>query len=260
MSERRFTGKRALVTGGGSGIGQAIALRLAAEGARIGLVDLSPEGLASAAATLRAAGAEVSTHVVDVADAAAAAAAVREFADTAGGIDIAVTAAGFAEVAGVLDVTPEAWRRMIDVHLNGTFYCAQEAGRLMVAQGRGGAIVLVSSINAFAPGKGNAHYSAAKAGIATFARAAAFELGAYGIRVNAIGPGVIRTPLSAWLTGNPDPAAAYTAMTPLGRFGEPEDVAAAAAFLASDDASYITGHLLVVDGGITVGIDFIPQG
>jgi NAD(P)-dependent dehydrogenase (short-subunit alcohol dehydrogenase family) len=261
MTERRFDGKRALVTGGASGIGLGIARRLAAEGATVGLADLTGAALESAAAELRAAGAgEVWTATLDVADAAAAAACVRRFAAEAGGLDVVVTAAGFGHVSGLLDLSADEWRRMIDVHLNGTFYCAQEAGKVLVEQGRGGSIVLVSSINAYAPGKGNAHYSAAKAGIATFARAAAFELGAHGIRVNALAPGVVRTPLAAMLTENPELAAGYLRLTPLGRFGETEDIGAAAAFLASADAAYITGHLLVVDGGITAGIDFIPQG
>lgn len=259
MSERRFDGKRALVTGGASGIGLAIATRLAAEGAAVGLVDLRPEGLERAAAGLRAAGAaEVPTYAVDVADAAACAAAVEAFAG-GGGIDVAVTAAGFGHVAGVLAMSAEEWRRMVDVHLNGTFHCAQAAARAMVAQGRGGSVVMVASINAFAPGKGNAHYSAAKAGIANLARAMAFELGGAGIRVNALAPGVVRTPLASMLTEDAALAAGYLKLTPLGRFGEPEDVAGAAAFLASADAAYITGHLLVVDGGITAGIDFIPN-
>ena len=262
---RRFEGKRAIVTGAGSGIGRAVAARLAAEGARLGLLDLSAAGLAETAATLRAAGGkgdgdEVRVYPVDVSDRDAAAGAIRDFTAAAGGLEIAVTAAGYGHVKGILGLSADEWRRMVDVSLNGTFFCAQEAARVMSEQGRGGAIVLLSSINAFAPGRGNAHYSAAKAGVATFARAAAFELGGRGIRVNAIAPGVVRTPLAAVLTEDAELAAGYLALTPLGRFGEPEDVAAAAAFLVSDDASYITGHLLVVDGGITAGIDFIPQG
>jgi NAD(P)-dependent dehydrogenase (short-subunit alcohol dehydrogenase family) len=262
MSERRFDGKRALVTGGASGIGLAIAERLAAEGATVGLVDLRADGLERAAARVRAAGAgAVLTYAVDVADAAACAAAVEAFAGAGGGggIDITVTAAGFGHVAGVLEMTADEWRRMIDVHLNGTFHCAQAAAKAMVAQGRGGSVVMVASINAFAPGKGNAHYSSAKAGIANLARAMAFELGGNGIRVNALAPGVVRTPLASMLTEDAGLAAGYLKLTPLGRFGEPEDVAGAAAFLASADAAYVTGHLLVVDGGITAGIDFIPS-
>ncbi len=270
MTGRRFEGKRAVVTGAGSGIGRAIAVRLATEGARVGLLDLSEQGLAGTAELVRAAGkgtagsgtaaaaAEPLLFPVDVADAEAAAAALRSFAAAAGGLEVAVTAAGFGHIQTVLGLTAAEWRRMVDVSLNGTFFCAQEAARLMGEQGRGGAIVLLSSINAFAPGKGNAHYSAAKAGVATFAQAAAFELGEQGIRVNAIAPGVVRTPLAAMVTEHEQLAASYLALTPLGRFAEPEDIAAAAAFLASDDAAYITGHLLVVDGGITAGIDFMP--
>jgi NAD(P)-dependent dehydrogenase (short-subunit alcohol dehydrogenase family) len=266
MTGRRFEGKRAVVTGAGSGIGRAIAVRLAAEGARVGLLDVSEQGLMGTAELVRGVGAggggapaaEPLLFRVDVADAEAAAAALEAFARQAGGLEIAVTAAGFGHIQTVLGLTPAEWRRMVDISLNGTFFCAQAAARLMGEQGRGGAIVLLSSINAFAPGKGNAHYSAAKAGVATFARAAAFELGAQGIRVNAIAPGGVRTPLAAMLTEDEALAAGYLALTPLGRFAEPEDIAAAAAFLASDDAAYITGHLLVVDGGITAGIDFIP--
>ncbi len=264
MTGRRFEGKRAVVTGAGSGIGRAIAVRLATEGARVGLLDRSEQGLAGTAELVRAAASGVAAaepllFPVDVADAEAAAGALRSFAAAAGGLEVAVTAAGFGHIQTVLGLTAAEWRRMVDVSLNGTFFCAQEAARLMGEQGRGGAIVLLSSINAFAPGKGNAHYSAAKAGVATFAQAAAFELGEQGIRVNAIAPGVVRTPLAAMVTENEQLAASYLALTPLGRFAEPEDIAAAAAFLASDDAAYITGHLLVVDGGITAGIDFMPR-
>lgn len=266
MRVQRFEGVRAVVTGAASGIGRATAARLLAEGASVGLVDLDAGLLGHTADELRDGCREarlpgaVHTAVADVSDMRAAADAVRELAGTLGGIDVCVTAAGFGQVVGVLEVTDTQWRRMVDVSLNGTVACAQEAARAMRAQGRGGSIVLLSSINAFVPGRGNAHYSAAKAAVATFAKAAAFELGGNGIRVNALAPGVIRTPLAAGLTEDAAAAASYLELTPLGRFGEPEDVAAAACFLASRDASYITGHLLVVDGGITSGIDFIPQG
>lgn len=264
MSEQRFEGARAVVTGAASGIGKAIAARLLAEGAQVGLVDLDAGLLERVAGELRAGagapGGTVHTAVADVSDSAAAVAAVRGLAGGLGGIDVLVTAAGFGHVVRLLDMTDAEWRRMIDVHVNGSFACVQEAGRTMRDQGRGGSMVLLGSINSFLPGRGNAHYSAAKAAIANFTRAAAFDLGEYGIRVNALAPGVIRTPLAAGLVEDVTAAAHYLGMTPLGRFGEPEDVASAACFLASRDAAYITGHLLVVDGGITVGMDFIPQG
>lgn len=260
MSVRRFQGRSAVVTGAASGIGQGIAARLAAEGARLGLTDINPDALEAVAAELRAGGATVDTAVADVTDREAVVGAVQSLAAAAGGIDTLVAAAGYGHVRPALDMEPDEWTRMIDVMVNGTFWPAQAAARLMVEQGRGGSLVFIASINSFMPGKGNPHYSAAKAGVANLARAMGFELGEHGIRVNAIGPGVVRTPLAAGLIGNEAYAKHYTDMTPLGRFGEPEDVAAAAAFLASDDAAYITGHLLVVDGGITAGIDFIPQG
>ena len=259
MSGNRFQGRSAIVTGAASGIGRGIAARLAAEGAVLGLMDINGEALAAVAEELRARGATVHTAVADVTDQPATAAAVETLAGAAGGLDVLVAAAGYGHVRPALDMEPAEWTRMVDVMVNGTFWSAQAAARLMVRQGRGGSIVFIASINSFMPGKGNPHYSAAKAGVANLAKAMGFELGEHGIRVNAIGPGVIRTPLAAGLIGNEQYAKHYVDMTPLGRFGEPEDVAAAAAFLASDDAAYITGHLLVVDGGITAGIDFIPQ-
>ena len=269
MSEQRFEGARAVVTGAASGIGRAIAARLLAEGAHVGLVDLNAGLLERVAGELRAGAAAgtgagdtgsgvVHTAVADVSDAKAAVSAMREVTGELGGVDVLVTGAGFGHVARLLDLTDAQWRRMIDVHVNGSFACLQEAARTMRDQGRGGSIVLLGSINSFLPGRGNAHYSAAKAAVWNLTRAAAFDLGEYGIRVNALAPGVVRTPLAAGLLEDDRASAHYLGLTPLGRFGEPEDVAAAACFLASGDAAYITGHLLVVDGGITVGMDFIP--
>lgn len=255
---RRFEGRRVLVTGAAQGIGRGVVDRFAAEGATVGLVDLQAGALERVAAVLRAAGVAMSVHAADVSRREEAVRAVQDFVTLAGGIDVAVTAAGIAQVKGVLDLEEHDWRRMIDVNLNGTFFCAQEAARAMAGRD-GGSIVLIASINSFVTGKGNAHYSAAKAGVATLAKAAAYELGGQGIRVNAIAPGVVRTAMAALVTENEAYAEAYLGIVPLARFAEPADIAAAAAFLSSEDASYITGHTLVVDDGITVGIDFIPN-
>jgi NAD(P)-dependent dehydrogenase (short-subunit alcohol dehydrogenase family) len=165
--------------------------------------------------------------------------------------------AGTADFQPLLEIDEQSWRRIIDVNLTGAFLCTQEAGRVMAAAG-GGAIVITASTNAFYVETNGAHYNASKGGVVAFMRSAAIDLAPLGIRVNAVAPGVVRTPLAAWVTDDPENAAPYLRRIPLNRFAETDDVANAVLFLASDEAAYITGQDLVLDGGLTLGIALPP--
>ncbi|MDA1061663.1 MAG: SDR family oxidoreductase [Chloroflexi bacterium] len=245
--------KVALVTGGGSGIGRAIALRFAAEGAHVVVNDLT---IASAQETVEAfaAGARPGLAVAaDVADSAQVRAMFERVAAERGRLDVLVNNAGIAIAPGqtsavddITAVSDQAWQRMVGVHMDGAFYCTREAVRAMRAGGAGGAIVNMSSVAALA-GFGPVHYAAAKGGLLGFTRALARELGPEGIRVNAICPGFIDTPMTAPI---PEPERAhYAAETPLRRFGRPEEIAATAAYLASEESSFVTGQWLSPNGG-----------
>ncbi len=156
-----------------------------------------------------------------------------------------------------MELEDHEWERILSVNLTGTFHCLQEAARPMIDAG-GGAMVVTTSTNAFWVESGTAHYSASKGGLLTLVRTAALDLAQYGIRVNAVAPGIVRTRLSQFLTEDEVEGPAYLERIPLRRFAEPEDIAEAIAFLASDAAAYITGEQLVVDGGVTIGVP-IPE-
>ena len=268
----RFDGRVVLVTGGGSGIGRAIATRFAAEGARVVVNDIRAE---AAEATVKAIGGEARAVVADVADSARVRAMFEEVARVFGGLDVLVNTAGIGEVNAAgreaiaekietrvaemmtgtrethLDITQnmsdEAWSRMLAVHLNGTFYCTREALRLMSRVNRG-AIVNISSVAGLMGIEVASHYGAAKAGILGFTRSVAREVASRGIRVNAICPGFVDTPILDPLP--PVVRIIAERQTPLGRIGRPEEIAAAAAFLASDEAGFITGQWLSPNGGL----------
>ncbi|TNJ68378.1 SDR family oxidoreductase [Paenibacillus hemerocallicola] len=244
----RFAGKTVLITGAGRGIGKAIALRFASEGAALALVSNVESDLLATAEELAATGASVRTFVVDVSDhnqvEAAVGAAVRHF----GRIDILVNNAGIAWEEPVLGITPDHWRKIIDVNLNGTFWVAQAVANRMAEQG-GGVIVNMASTNGLVGEANYAHYNASKGGVVLLTKTMAIELGGKGIRVNAVCPGYIQTPMSEAID-SPEFIEQYIrAKIPLGRVGKPEDVAGVFAFLASDDAAFITGETIVVDGG-----------
>jgi 3-oxoacyl-[acyl-carrier protein] reductase len=272
----RLRDKVALVTGGGSGIGRAIAHRFAEEGARVVVNDVKKDAAERVAGELGSAGALAIE--ADVSDSAQVRAMFGEVERALGGLDVLVNNAGIGSTSsgegqrireqtdarimetvsgqGITthyDVTErlsdEAWHRMIGVHLNGTFFCTREALRLMSPRNRG-AIVNLSSVAAWGL-ETVPHYSAAKGGILAFTRAVAREVGSRGIRVNAICPGYIDTPMTAPMSELVRKA--VLARTPLGRWGEPEEIAATAAFLASDDASFITGQWISPNGGLFIG-------
>ena len=154
----------------------------------------------------------------------------------------------------LLETDDEHWRRHMAINVDGAFACVREAARVMVERGEGGAIVVTASINAWHVEETMAAYNTTKAACYALARSAAIDLGRYGIRVNAVAPGVVDTPIAELVVHNPELAPLYLRTIPLGRFGQPRDIANAVLFLASDEASYITGQMLVIDGGQTLGI------
>ncbi len=257
MTRGRFAGKAALVTGAAQGMGRAISERLAEEGASVVAFDVDAQLAERTAAALGeravAVGGDVSRRE-DVRRAVAT--CVERF----GTIDVLVAQAGIGDLRPLLDIDDGAWDRMLGVNLTGVFYSVQEAAREMAARG-GGAIVVTASTNAFYVEQGTAHYSATKGGVWTFVRNAALDLGQHGIRVNSVLPGIIDTRLSAPLVHDPVAGPEYLKRVPLRRFGQPVEIANAVLFLASDEASYVTGADLIVDGGATLGVVLdIPEG
>jgi 3-oxoacyl-[acyl-carrier protein] reductase len=249
---RGLRGKRVVVSGGSSGIGAATARRFLEEGSRVFLAGLEPEQVDTTVASLRAVG-DVSGIAVDVSEPEGVAGLMGSATATLGGLDILVNNAGTAWREKFLDIGIASWDRTIATNLRSMFLVAQAAARVLVDQAVGGAIVNMSSVNAMVGEAEYAHYNASKAAVLLLTKTMAAELGVHGIRVNALCPGYIETPLNAAIAGGlggEDFAESYAAdKIPLRRTGQPSEVAAAYAFLASDDASFITGAELVVDGG-----------
>lgn len=244
----RFDGYRVLITGAGRGIGAATARLMAAEGARVLVTDLDGDRAEAVAAEIRAAGHVADALVCDVADRGAVEAAVAYAVETFGGLDVLVNNAYSCSLDSILfeDEPDETWHRDLDVSLGGAYRCSRAAMPHLAASGRG-AIVSIGSVNGMQD-FGNHAYSAAKAGLASLTRTLAGHAGPRGVRANLVVPGTIRT--EAW-SGREEELDRVTALYPLGRVGEPEDIAKAVAFLASSDAEWITGTSLCVDGGLT---------
>lgn len=243
-----LAGRRALVTGAGTdGIGRASARGLAAAGARVAVHHWrEPEG----AALLQA---EIGAHVVqaDFSSPAAARATVRQAAEALGGLDLLVCCAASLLRKPALETTDEEWASVLAVTLTGTFACAQEAASIMARQGFG-RIVIVSSVNQWTPNAGLVAYSAAKGGVMQMARTLALELAPRGITVNLLAPGTIETDLNRSALANQAWRDYKSGLVPAARTGRPEDVAAAAAWLCTDAAGYVTGATLAVDGGLSL--------
>jgi 3-oxoacyl-[acyl-carrier protein] reductase len=258
MGERgcgRLVNKVAVVTGGGRGIGRAICRRLATEGATVTLCGRELGPLQQVAEQIDPSGERTLARSVDVSDAAAIEQFIDDVAARFGGLDIlvnnaALTAASRIGFAELVDMPIEEWTRVIGVNLSGAFYASRAAGRIM-RERRSGAIVNISSVHAHVPHAQTPHYDAAKAGIEALTRNLALSLGPYGVRVNGVAPGPIDVSGTADAF-TPEQRAAQGRWTVLGRFGQPEEIAAVVAFLASDDASYVTGQTLIADGGFLI--------
>jgi NAD(P)-dependent dehydrogenase (short-subunit alcohol dehydrogenase family) len=251
-------GKNAIVTGAGQGIGRAIALRFGAEGAVVGVADIAGDNAHAVADEILLGGGAAVPLAVDVRDRRAAADMVDKFATASGGVDILVNAAGVIRVRRLLEITEADWDAVIDVNCKGTLWCSQAAAATMVAQGRGGKIVNIASQSGRRGEKHGLVYCASKASVISMTQSMALALAPHSITVNALAPGIIDTPMwedidsqAAALLGLPlgEAKRKAVAQIPIGRIGRPQDVAAAAVFLASADADYVTQQCLNVDGG-----------
>jgi NAD(P)-dependent dehydrogenase (short-subunit alcohol dehydrogenase family) len=250
-------GRVALVTAAGAngGIGHATALALADAGADLFVCDIDGPGVEETAREIAALGRRCARAVCDFADPAAILAMIAEFDRAFPKIDILVNNVGIGHRARPEDLSLEGWREVVGVNLDGTFLCTREVGRRMIARGDGGSIVNIASIaGSSALGRGNFVYSVTKGGIIQFTRELALEWASHGIRVNAIQPAQTLTPAVQRMFEDPrlDPQSLHERLVrgiPLNRLGQPEDIARAALFLASDGASFISGHVLPVDGG-----------
>jgi NAD(P)-dependent dehydrogenase (short-subunit alcohol dehydrogenase family) len=240
----------AVVTGAASGMGLAIGRRLAAQGHRIALLDLDGDAVTTAATALEATGARAEGFAVDVSDRTAVDDAVATTQRELGAIGIVVTSAGLDEFASFTDITTAAWERMLAVNLTGTFHCVQATIPDMLTAGWG-RVVTISSSSAQSGAARMAHYVASKGGVIGLTKALALEYAPNGITVNTIPPGFVDTPMvrRAEARGDLPSVDAVVARTPVRRAGTPDDVAAACAFLCSEDAGYITGQIIGVNGG-----------
>jgi len=244
---RGLKDKRVLVTGGAGGIGTAIAERFLEEGSRVVVLDCDAAGIRRIERELPALS---GTIIADVSDVEAVERAFEELDDLLQGLDILINNAGISIRQPFMDITPEQWHRVIEVNLNGMFYVAQQAARRMLAGG-GGVILNMGSTNGLMGYPFYADYNASKAGVIELTRSMALEL-APTVRVNVVCPGFILTPMQE-AEYTPQMRRAYKRKVPLDRLGRPDEVAALFAFLASDEAGFITGHCHVIDGGEIVG-------
>jgi NAD(P)-dependent dehydrogenase (short-subunit alcohol dehydrogenase family) len=245
----RFTGKVVVVTGSSSGIGAQIAARFAEAGATVVLnANQNEKGLQQAAERIRGMGGKVLSVPADISETIGAETLLAETIAKFGRIDVLVNNAGVQPLKALMDMDAKEWDFVVGTNLRGTFLCTQQAAKRMIAQGEGGAIINISSIEAQSPALNHSHYGASKAGINNFTKASALELGQYGIRINAVLPGLIDTGglEHAWPVG----VRRWKQSAPLQRTGHGLDVADACLFLASPAARWITGAILPVDGGV----------
>ena len=247
--------KIVMITGGGSGLGREMGLTFAREGATIGVNDIRPESAQNVATEIERAGGKAKPFAADVSSSAAVKKMFADFVAAFGTIDVLINNAGIGrtresnEFTGLQDVADEDWHKMLATHLDSTFYCTREALKLMIPK-KSGRIINLGSI-AGTTGLGYAvPYSAAKGGIISFTKALAKEVVGHGILVNCIAPGFIETPMTAPIT--PEMRQQVIGITPIGRFGEPRDIACAALFLATDDSNFMVGQVVSPNGGYVI--------
>jgi meso-butanediol dehydrogenase/(S,S)-butanediol dehydrogenase/diacetyl reductase len=248
---QRFLGQTIAITGAGGGIGEAVALRFHTEGATVLLADRSAEAVQRVAAVLG--GERARAVALDVTDSAAVDTVLQAAEQEFGRLDHLVNSAGVTSIVATTEVTDAEWRRVSSVNVDGTFYASRAFVRLALAAGRAGSIVNLASVAGLLAIPDRPAYIATKHAVVGLTREMAMEFGGAGIRVNAVAPGVIRTPMSQKHFDAAETAARIRRAHSLGRGGEPEEVAAAIAFLCSSDASFITGAVLAVDGGYSAG-------
>lgn len=250
----RLNGKVAIVTGAARGIGRAIALRFGQEGASVAVVDLREDEGHETVRLIEAAGSQAMFVRTDVSDQDQVQAMVDTVVKQWGTIHILVNNAGICPFEDFLEMSQALWDQVLDVNLKGYFLCSQTVAKVMVEQGVKGRIIAVSSISSEFGGSSQAHYCASKAGINLLVKSMAISLGPYGITCNAVLPGTVETDINREALADPAVRDYWSKRAPLGRLGQPDDVAGPVLFFASDDSDWCTGSMLVVDGGTSVNL------
>jgi len=265
---QRLKGQVALITGASSGIGQDIAIAMAKEGAKVGInYSSNSEGAEETLKQVEAAGSEGISIQADVSNPESVDQMFDQFMKRFGAIDILVTNAGIQKDAAFLDMSYEDWQKVLSINLGGQFLCAQRAAKAFQSRGvveglskSAGKIICMSSVHDIIPWAGHINYAAAKGGVMMLMKTMAQELAQYKIRVNALSPGAIKTPINEDVWKDEQQRKELEKLIPISRLGEPEDVSNAVVWLASDESDYVTGHTLYVDGGMTLYPGFIGNG
>ena len=254
MNNGRLENKVVIVTGGAAGLGRAIGLRCAKEGAKVVLADVNLGGAQSVTAEVAGMGGQALAVQVDVRDKSQVVNMVEQAIAAFGKTDVLVNNAGVFSHIPFLELPEAEWDRMMDIHVKGMFLCSQAVLSHMVQNGIQGSLIHLSSVSAQIAFTASGHYCAAKAAILQLSKVLALEFGPHGIRSNAIVPGNFETQMNAWFMDDPTSRESSLKSIPLRRFGQPDEIAAAVAFLASDDANYFNGAALLIDGGLITHI------